>query len=212
MSNGGGRPRVAVRQETDEAITDHDVSGTADFGIPNSARIYDYYQGGKDNYAADRETARRELSSSPDVPLAALENREFLKRAIRFLIVDQGISQFIDIGSGLPTQGNVHQLVRQRNPHARVAYVDNDATVLEHSRSLLHDLPAVTIVWGDLREPARILSHPDLRALIDFSHPGRPAHDPRAASHPAWRQPIRCGGHIQGRVKPGKLPRALPRH
>ena len=92
-----------------------DMSHEVDFGTPNVARIYDYYLGGKDNYATDREAARRVLGAAPDVPLAALENREFLKRAIQFLVQEQGIHQFIDIGPGLPTQGNVHQLVLQRH-------------------------------------------------------------------------------------------------
>lgn len=171
MSNGGGRSRLAVHHKVNEGIANHAVPGEADFGTPNAARIFDYYLGGKDNYAADREAARRVLGVAPDVPLAALENREFLKRVIPFLVAEQGISQFVDIGPGLPTQGNVHQLVRQYAPHARIAYVDNDAFVIEHGTALLHGLPAVTMVCGDLREPEHILSHPDLKVLIDFSQP-----------------------------------------
>jgi len=171
MSNGGGGSHVAVHQKVDGIMADHVVPGKVDFGATNAARIFDYYLGGKDNYAADREAARRILAAAPDVPLAALENRQFLKRVIPFLIEEQGISQFVDIGSGLPTQGNVHQLVPQHDPDARIAYVDNDAVVVEHGKSLLHGPPAVTIVCGDLREPERILSHPGLGALVDFSHP-----------------------------------------
>jgi hypothetical protein len=103
--------------------------------------MYDYYLGGKDNYPADREAARLVLGTAPDVPLAALENREFLRQAVRFLMRDQSIRQFVDIGPGLPTQSNVHQLARQHDPDARVVYVDNDAVVLTHSRSLLHGVP-----------------------------------------------------------------------
>jgi SAM-dependent methyltransferase len=171
MSNGGGKPRTAVHQKVNPAVTDHAVPEEADFGAPNAARIFDYYLGGKDNYAADREAARRVLGATPDVPLAALENREFLKRVIPFLIAEQGISQFVDIGSGLPTRANVHQLVNRHAPDTRVAYVDNDAVAVEHSRSLLHGLPAVIAVWGDLRGPECVLSHPDLGALIDFARP-----------------------------------------
>lgn len=171
MSNGGGRPGAAVHQKVDGAMTDHAAPGPVDFLTPNSARIFDYYLGGKDSCAADREAARRILGATPDVPLVALENREFLKRVIPFLVVEQGISQFIDIGSGLPTQGNVHQLVQQRHPDARVVYIDNDAVAVEHSRSLLRGLPAVTTLCGDLRDPEHVLSHPGLDALIDFSRP-----------------------------------------
>jgi len=138
---------------------------------PSVARMYDYYLGGKDNYAADREAARLVLGAAPDVPLAALENREFLKRAIRYLAAEHGISQFVDIGPGLPTQGNVHQLTRQHNPGAKVAYADNDPGVLTHARELLGGVPDVTIIPGDLREPDRILADPTLATLIDFSHP-----------------------------------------
>jgi hypothetical protein len=171
MSNGGGRSHLAVHQKVDEDIADHVVAGEADFGTPNAARIFDYYLGGKDNYAADREAARRVLGTAPDITLAALENREFLKRVIPFLVSEQGVSQFVDIGPGLPTQGNVHQLVQQYAPHARIAYVDNDAFVVEHGTALLHGLASVTMVCGDLRKPERILSHPDLRALINFAQP-----------------------------------------
>jgi hypothetical protein len=145
----------------------HDV----DFSTPSIARIYDYYLGGKDNYPADREAARRVLGVAPDVPLAALENREFLKRAVEFLVREQGIGQFLDIGPGLPTQGNVHQLARRHDPGAHVVYVDNDPVVLEHSRSLLNGVPGVTVIGGDLREPETILAGPKLRELIDFSRP-----------------------------------------
>jgi SAM-dependent methyltransferase len=142
-----------------------------DFSTPNIARIYDYYLGGKDNYPADREAARRVLGVAPDVPLAALENREFLKRAVEFLVREQGISQFLDIGPGLPTQGNVHQLARRHDPGVHVAYVDNDPVVVEHSRSLLNGVPGVTVIGGDLREPETILADPALRDLIDFGRP-----------------------------------------
>jgi hypothetical protein len=97
-----------------------------DVTIANVARMWDYHLGGSENLEADREAARLVLGAAPDVPLAALENREFLKHAVRFLVTEAGISQFIDIGPGLPTRGNIHQLVRQHDQHARVAYVDND--------------------------------------------------------------------------------------
>lgn len=148
-----------------------DMPHEVDFSKPNVARMYDYYLGGKDNYSADREAAQLVLGAAPDVPLAALENREFLKRAMQFLMRDQGIRQFVDIGPGLPTQSNVHQLARQYDPSTHVVYIDNDAVVLTHSRSLLDGVPGVTVVPGDLREPGPILADPELRELIDFSLP-----------------------------------------
>lgn len=170
MSNG--RLRAAIHEGRDGVMPDsNDIPHGVDLSTPNVARIYDYYLGGKDNYAADREAARRVLGAAPDVPLAALENREFIKRVIRFLMRERGVSQFLDIGPGLPTQGNVHQLARQHDPEARVVYVDNDAVVLGHSKSLLCGVSGTTIVSGDLREPERVLSNPDVRALIDFSRP-----------------------------------------
>jgi len=171
MSNGGGS-HAAVREERGKAVPDSgEMPGEIDVTRPSVARMYDYYLGGKDNYSVDREAARLVLGAAPDVPLAALENREFLKRVMRYLARERGIGQFVDIGPGLPTQGNVHQLVRQHSPSAKVVYVDNDATVLTHGRALLHGVPDVTIIPGDLREPGRILADPGLADLIDFSHP-----------------------------------------
>jgi hypothetical protein len=148
-----------------------DMPREVDFIRPSFARMYDYYLGGKDHYAADREAARLVLGAAPDVPLAALENREFLRRVVPFLAQERGIRQFVDIGPGLPTQGNVHQLARQHDPGTRVVYVDNDASVLAHGSALLDGVPGVTIIPGDLREPGRILAAPKMAGLIDFSRP-----------------------------------------
>ena len=142
-----------------------------DIAVPNVARMWDYYLGGSENTDADREAARLVLGVAPDVPLAALENREFLKHAVRFLVVEAGISQFIDIGPGLPTRGNLHQLARQHDKHARVAYVDNDPVVLACGCVHIAGNTGVTLIDGDLRDPEGILEHPGLRGLIDFSHP-----------------------------------------
>ena len=146
MSNGGGL-HAAVREQRGKAVPD---SGEEPYEIdvttPSVARMYDYYLGGKDNYAADREAARLVLGAAPDVPLAALENREFLKRAMHYLTAERGVSQFVDIGPGLPTQGNIHQLAHKHDPGANVAHVDNDTSVLVHSRALLDGVPCVTIL------------------------------------------------------------------
>jgi hypothetical protein len=151
------------------------ASGTewpgADPAIPNVAGMWDYYLGGNENTDADREAARLVLGAAPDVPLAALENREFLRHAIRFLAAESGISQFIDIGPGLPTRGNVHQLARAHDPLARVAYIDNDPVVLARGRAYLDGLAGVVLIPGDLRDPDGILGDPELREVIDFSRP-----------------------------------------
>jgi hypothetical protein len=168
MSNGG--PGRQGPKQDDESPGQSD-GNVWDCTIPNVARIYDYYLGGKDNYTADREAARKVLGAAPDVPLAALENREFLRRAIEFLVEEVGISQFIDIGPGLPTQGNVHHIAQRHNSQARVAYIDNDPVVLAHGRAILQKAPSVGIIEGDLRSPEAIFNDGELQELIDLAKP-----------------------------------------
>jgi hypothetical protein len=148
------------------------VPASIDRSTPNPARIYDYFLGGKENYEADREVAQGVLDRDPSVRTAAKANRKFLKRAVNFLAGEAGITQFLDIGSGLPTQENVHEVAHQVNPSARIVYVDNDQTAVAHNRALLtaHTDTAVT-VQGDLRQPEEILAHPETRRLIDFEQP-----------------------------------------
>jgi SAM-dependent methyltransferase len=134
--------------------------------IPNVARMYDYYLDGKDNFPADREAAEKALAVVPEIRHSVRSNRAFLGRAVGFL-AERGIGQFLDIGAGLPTQNNVHQVA----PGARVVYVDNDPTVLVHGRAILGKNENVTIVEGDVRRPREILDHPDVRAAIDFERP-----------------------------------------
>ena len=142
-----------------------------DTSIPNVARIYDYLLGGKDNFAADRDAAEELLSLIPDVQTACYQNRVFLQRAVRFLAREAGIRQFIDIGTGLPTQGNVHEIAQGIAPDARVVYVDYDPVVVSHGRALLATAPTVAVINGDLRDPGKVLADPTLRKLIDFSEP-----------------------------------------
>jgi S-adenosyl methyltransferase len=134
------------------------------------ARIYDYFLGGKDNFAADRKAAEQILRIIPEARSGALVNRAFLGRAVRFL-AGTGIGQFIDIGAGLPTQANVHEVAHQVEPAARVVYVDNDPVIRVHGQALLHSADTATVIKADLREPDKILDHPELCALIDFSEP-----------------------------------------
>jgi hypothetical protein len=139
-------------------------------GVPNPARIYDYLLGGKDNYPADREVAEQVVAIAPVARDVVEDNRAFLRRAVRFLAREAGIRQFIDLGSGLPTQGNVHEVAQAIAPDARVVYVDNDAMVVTHSRALLAGDNTLAI-QADLREPDVILGHPEVRELIDFDQP-----------------------------------------
>ncbi|MFI1584727.1 SAM-dependent methyltransferase [Embleya sp. NPDC020630] len=158
-------------------MTDHHVPeerGTPPSGIdttrPTPARMYDYYLGGKNNFAVDREAAERVLAASPGVREAAWANRRFLQRAVRWL-VEAGITQFIDLGAGLPTVGNVHEIAQEVNPDARVVYVDNDPVVLAHGRALLADGENTTVITGDMRLPQDILEDPDTVRLIDLRRP-----------------------------------------
>ena len=126
---------------------------------PHPARIYDYFIGGENNFAADRETAAKVLQRSPAAQVAARENRAFLGRAVRYLTAEAGITQFLDIGSGLPATNNVHQVAQDIDPSARVVYVDNDPLVHAHAQALLASAPAgrTAYLHGDLRDPAAIL-------------------------------------------------------
>ena len=137
---------------------------------PSSARIYDYFLGGKDNYAIDRAAAEEMLKSAPDARKTARSNRTFLVKAVQ-LMTQAGIEQFIDLGTGIPTSPNVHEVAGETTPEARVVYVDIDPIVTSHARALLATLPTVVSVQQDLRQPAAILQDPAVRSLIDFSRP-----------------------------------------
>ncbi|WP_030450946.1 SAM-dependent methyltransferase [Herbidospora cretacea] len=137
---------------------------------PSVARMYDYFLGGKDHFAVDREAAEAINAISPDAKDLARANREFLGRAVRHLI-DQGVRQFLDIGAGLPTRDNVHEVALRHAPGCKVVYVDNDPMVLVHARAILADDPHTVVAEGDLREPGWIVGDPDVRAHLDFSQP-----------------------------------------
>jgi O-methyltransferase involved in polyketide biosynthesis len=137
---------------------------------PNIARVWDYWLGGKENFAADRELAEKMLAVHPISAQMARENRQFLGRAVSY-VAARGVGQFIDVGAGLPTALNTHEIARHVNPHARVAYVDNDPIVISHARNLLAKSPGVVAVPADMREPERILSDAGLTELIDLTRP-----------------------------------------
>jgi O-methyltransferase involved in polyketide biosynthesis len=149
------------------------VTGECGFDptTPNVARIYDYYLGGKDNYPADREAGDKVLAADRQVRPTLLANRSFLGRVVRYLAADAGISQFIDLGTGLPTRQNVHEVAQAASPDARVVYVDYDRVVLAHAQALLAKDNATTVIEADLRRPADVLSHPGLRQMIDITQP-----------------------------------------
>jgi len=138
---------------------------------PSPARLYDYYLGGTNNFEVDRAAAEQLRSQMPDLADAAWANRGFHGRAAIWMAAEQGIRQFIDIGSGLPTQQNTHEAVRAVAPGIRVVYVDNDPIVATHSKALLTGDRTTTVVTADLRDPDRLLAHPELRELIDFGQP-----------------------------------------
>jgi S-adenosyl methyltransferase len=142
-----------------------------DTSKPHPARMYDAYLGGKDNYAADREAVRQILRTFPEVRGMARANRAFMQRAVRFLVGEAGIRQIIDIGTGIPTAGNVHEVAAEVADGVRVAYVDNDPIVHAHANALLTGSGSTSIVLADLRDPASILDDPRLRQLIDFGQP-----------------------------------------
>ncbi|WP_336207330.1 SAM-dependent methyltransferase [Nonomuraea sp. LPB2021202275-12-8] len=138
---------------------------------PSVSRVYDFILGGKDNFEIDRKIAQMALTVAPDAPEAARANREFLRRSVRYLTRDAGIRQFLDIGSGLPTQGNVHEIAQAIAPGTPVVYVDHDPIVLVHGRAMLAVNATTTVVEADIREPEKIIGNPEVGRLIDFSRP-----------------------------------------
>lgn len=146
------------------------ASEEIDIERPTAARVYDYLLGGSHNFAADREMARKAMAVIPDLVIQAQANRAFLHRAVSFLL-DAGVRQFLDIGSGIPTEGNVHEIAQEIAPDARVVYVDIDPVAVAESLEILDGNESATAVYGDLRRPQAILDHPQVRNLLDFDQP-----------------------------------------
>lgn len=144
--------------------------GEIDLERPSAARMYDYYLGGSHNFEIDRSTAQDAMRAMPDLPIIMQANRAFLRRTVRFL-VEAGITQFIDIGSGIPTVGNVHEVVHDIDPTRRIVYVDVDPIAVAHSRAILADNPKATVIQADLLQPEQILEHPELLAMLDLDRP-----------------------------------------
>jgi hypothetical protein len=156
---------VTVMPKTDDLSLPEGPSERA-----NPARYYDYLLGGYHNFAADRKLGDQVISIFPDIRLGALANRAFLRRAVKFLC-QQGIDQFLDMGSGIPTSGNVHEVAQKINPAAHVVYVDIDPVAVIHSQSILKGNPNASIIQEDIHNIEKILEHPTFTALIDLHRP-----------------------------------------
>ena len=141
-----------------------------DTSVASPARMYDYYLGGKDNFPADHDAAEKVIAAHPEQRRLVKANRGFLVRAVRYL-AGQGITQFLDLGTGIPTSPNVHEVAREAHPDARVVYVDNDPILTAHNRALRATHDGVAPVQADIRDPRALLAHPDVRATLDFDRP-----------------------------------------
>jgi S-adenosyl methyltransferase len=146
------------------------VPGAIAADQPSVARLYDFFLGGHHNFAADREMGRRLLEAEPDARYIVQQNRAFLGRAVRFLLA-QGVRQFLDLGSGIPTQENVHEIAQRGDPASRVVYVDRDPVAVAHSRQILSGNERAIVIEEDLRRPEAILGHPEVTRLLDFGQP-----------------------------------------
>jgi hypothetical protein len=141
-----------------------------DISVPSVSRIYDYYLGGSHNFEVDREAARKAMEFMPGLPKIMQANRAFMRRAVRYA-VDEGITQFLDIGSGIPTFGNVHEVAQAASPGARVVYVDHDPVAVAHSRAVLEGNDDADIAAADLRKPHEILGSEPVTRLLDLDRP-----------------------------------------
>jgi S-adenosyl methyltransferase len=154
-----------------DVTSSQDEHPTFDTGVAHLARVYDYWLGGKDNYAADREAGDQAIQAYPDIVFSVRANRAFLARAVRYLAREEGIRQFLDIGTGIPTANNTHEVAQSVAPDCRVVYVDNDPVVLSHARALLTSQPegATDYIAADLRDTQKILVQ--AARTLDFSRP-----------------------------------------
>jgi hypothetical protein len=147
------------------------VATGIDTETPAISRLYDYMLGGKHHYHVDRVASLAMIQAVPETPLLALANRAFVRRAVQYLVGEAGIRQFVDIGSGLPATGNVHEVAEELNPNVRVVYVDKDPIVLAYGRALLSKSDNTTVITADLRDPDAIFEHPEVQRLIEPSEP-----------------------------------------
>jgi len=161
------RPHGVENEGLDNSPTPPEV----DLNVPSIARVYDYVLGGKEHFEIDRQVSAALFAAVPETSQLAHDNRDHLRRAVRFLVADAGITQILDLGSGLPTEGNVHEIAHATNPAVHVVYVDIDPLVLAHGRALLSDEDTTTVITADVRDPDAIFSHAAVRELLDLSKP-----------------------------------------
>lgn len=163
-----------IRDESPKTpVSEAPVDGVIDTTKAHSARMYDYYLGGKDNFQCDRDAVGQVEQAFPTIKLCARVNRAFMHRATRYLAAEQGVRQFLDIGTGIPTEPNLHQIAQDIAPEARVVYADNDPLVLAHARALLVSTPPgrTAYVQADAGDPAAILTAPELLETLDLTQP-----------------------------------------
>jgi hypothetical protein len=146
------------------------VTDGIDLSRPSASRVYDFYLGGFHNFSSDRDMAEQAIKDWPELPLIMKSNRAFLRRAVGYL-VEQGVRQFLDIGSGIPTVGNVHEVAQQLAPDSRIVYVDIDPVAVAHSEAILAGNPNAIVVSGDFRTPAEILADPRVTGQLDLDQP-----------------------------------------
>ncbi|HET9169228.1 MAG TPA: SAM-dependent methyltransferase [Actinospica sp.] len=170
---------------------------------PSPARIYDFWLGGSQNFEADREVGRRAAEAMPTLTAAIRANRAFLGRVVRELVEVRGIDQFLDLGSGVPTVGNVHEVALEQNPDAKVVYVDIDQIAIAHARHLLADVPGAVAILADLRRPEAVLEHPLTRGTLDFSRPVAVLMNAVLHFIPDEEQPDRIVAGYTGVLSPG---------
>lgn len=161
-----------VRRDTEDLpVTDEDAPRGFDITTPNVPRVYNFMIGGKDHFAADRAAADAILRVEPNAAAEGRAHRDFAGRVVRYMTGEAGISQFIDVGSGIPGAENTHHVAQRIDPAARVVYVDNDPVVIAHARALIGQTATTRVVAGDAREPKAMLDDPLLREFIDFARP-----------------------------------------
>jgi hypothetical protein len=185
---------------TDEARRPADLDTTA----PNLARMNDYFLGGKDNFAADRKAAEEVLAVAPEILTMARAGHAFQVRLVRYL-VEEGITQFVNVGSGLPTQNNTHEVARSIRPDVRVVYVDKDPVVLSHAHAILGRDPLTRVVKGDVLHPDELVADPELRDLIDFGRPLAILIFGQLQYIPAADDPLGSVARLRDAISPGSF-------
>ncbi|MEV0376005.1 SAM-dependent methyltransferase [Streptomyces sp. NPDC050636] len=181
------------------------MSHAIDVTRPSVARMYDWFLGGKDNYAADRRACAQLLKLAPSTRELVRGNRRFLRRVVRNLAEQHGVRQFLDHGCGLPTQDNVHQIVQRVDPSTRVVYIDNDPMVLAHGRALLEENDETAVIQEDMSDTDRIFGHKDVHRLIDFKRPVAALFVSVLHCLPDQLEPARLVQRVARRLAPGSF-------